>query len=236
MSALASILHFDSRRKGLAAAALATLALSLTLLLTPAMARDDTTLSDGENDASLNIRKDDQDGHPLAGAVFTVAGQSGTFTTGADGKFCIIGLPDDSQWFVTEIQAPPGYQIANPASQLVEVDNDGDCASPDARFVNALVSETPTPTPEGSVAGGANTPSPTPEGSVQGGVGTPAPNLPDTATGDLGGPSPIPTIAFAFILLTALGALAWANVKTARSRARRATAASPRGTHDVPRN
>ena len=34
-----------------------------------------------------------------------------------------------------------------------------------------------------------------------------------------GGPSPIPTIAFGLILLAALGALAWANVKSARSRA-----------------
>ena len=218
MSALRFTLHFGGRRKAPVAAALAMLGLSLTLLITPALARDDTTLSDGESDASLNIRKDDQDGHPLAGGVFTVEGQSGTFTTGADGKFCIIGLPDDSHWLVTEIQAPPGYQIADPASQLVEVDNDGDCDSPDARFVNSLVSETPAPTPEGSVAGGANTPAATPEGSVQGGIGTPAPNLPDTATGELGGSSPIPTIGFAFILLLALGALGWANVKAAHSR------------------
>ena len=218
MSAPRSTLHFSGRRKGLIAAALGMLCLSLTLLITPAMARDDTTLSDGTNDASLNIRKDDQDGHPLAGAVFTVEGQSGTFTTGVDGTFCIIGLPDDTQWSVTEIQAPPGYQIAKPASQLVEVDDDGDCDSPDARFVNSLASETPTPTPEGSVAGGANTPSPTPEGSVQGGFGTPAPSLPDAAMGDLGGPSPIPTIGFAFILLVTLGTLGWANVKIARSR------------------
>jgi prealbumin domain-containing protein len=218
MSAPGSTLHLGGPRKGLVAAALGMLCLSLTLMITPAMARDDTTRSDGM-DASLNIRKDDQDGHPLAGAVFTVEGQSGTFTTGVDGKFCIVGLPDDTQWLVTEIQAPPGYQIANAASQLVEVDNDGDCDSPDARFVNVLVSETPTPTPEGSVAGGVNTPSPTPEGSVQGGIGTPAPSLPDAAMGDFGGPSPIPTIGFAIILLAALGTLGWANVKTARSRA-----------------
>jgi Prealbumin-like fold domain len=218
MSALRATFHVDGRRKGAAAAALAMLGLSLTLLITPATAREDSTLSDGENDASLNIRKDDQDGHPLAGAVFTVEGQSGTFTTGADGKFCIIGLPDDTEWLVTEIQAPPGYQVANPASQLVEVDDDGDCDSPDARFVNQRVTETPQPTPEDSVAGGANTPSPTPEGSVQGGVGTPAPNLPDTAS-HLGGPSPILTIGFAIILLAALGTLAWANARTARRRA-----------------
>ena len=37
--------------------------------------------------------------------------------------------------------------------------------------------------------------------------------------GAQGGPSPIPTIAFALILVAALGTLAWANVKSARSRA-----------------
>jgi len=86
-------------------------------------------------------------------------------------------------------------------------------------------SETPTatptasPTPEGSVAGGTSTPSPTPEGSVQGGTGTPEPSQPDTAMGVNGGPSPIPTVAFGLILLAALSTLAWANVKSARSRA-----------------
>jgi len=86
-------------------------------------------------------------------------------------------------------------------------------------------SETPTPsatptaspTPEGSVAQGTSTP--TPEGSVQGGTGTPEPSQPDTAMGVNGGPSPIPTVAFGLILLAALGTLAWANVKSARSRA-----------------
>jgi hypothetical protein len=76
---------------------------------------------------------------------------------------------------------------------------------------------TPTPTPEQSV--NESTPTPTPEQSVQGGTGTPAPSQPDTAMGVQGGPSPVPTIAFALILLAALGTLAWANIKTARSRA-----------------
>lgn len=79
--------------------------------------------------------------------------------------------------------------------------------------------ETPSETPEGSVVAGTSTPSETPEGSVQGGTGTPAPSQPDTAMGAGGGPSPIPTIAFGLILLAALGTLAWANVKSARSRA-----------------
>ncbi len=176
----------------------------------------------GEDDnASLNIKKTDEGGHGLAGAVFTVEGMAGTFTSGDNGKFCITGLPNDSLWLVTEIQAPPGYQLADPASQMVEVDDDGDCNSASAKFVNLLATATPTPspTPEGSVAGGTSTPSPTPEGSVQGGTGTPEPSQPDTAMGLSGGPSPIPTIAFGLILFAALGTLAWANIKSARNRA-----------------
>ncbi len=179
-----------------------------------------TGAAEGDN-ASLNIRKEDEGGNPLAGAVFTVEGMEGTFTTGENGKFCITGLAEDSQWLVTEIQAPPGYQLADPASQLVEVDNDGDCDSPSATFVNLLSEATPAPTPEQTPAGATpeQTPAQTPEGSVAGGTGTPAPSQPDTAMGAQGGPSPIPTIAFALILVAALGTLAWANVKSARSRA-----------------
>jgi hypothetical protein len=106
-----------------------------------------------DDDAALNIRKVDEQGNRLPGAVFTVEGMQGTFTTGANGHFCITGLPDDSVWLVTEIQAPAGYEIADPASQLVEVDDDGDCNSPDAVFVNPLASTaTPTPLQPGSRA------------------------------------------------------------------------------------
>jgi hypothetical protein len=79
---------------------------------------------------------------------------------------------------------------------------------------------TASPTPEHSEQGSTATPTPTPttEGSVKGGTGTPAPSQPDTAIAFGQGPSPVPTIAFAFILLAALGTLAWANVKSARNR------------------
>jgi len=75
---------------------------------------------------------------------------------------------------------------------------------------------TPTPTPEETPEG--STPTPTPEQSVAGGTGTPAPSQPDTAMSPNGGPSPIPTLVFGLILLASLGTLAYANVKTARSR------------------
>jgi uncharacterized repeat protein (TIGR01451 family) len=87
-------------------------------------------------EAALNVKKVDPDGNKLAGAVFVVEGIEGTFTTNADGKFCITGLPNDSIWNVTEIKAPDGYVIATEASQMVEVDDDGDCESPSATFVN----------------------------------------------------------------------------------------------------
>jgi hypothetical protein len=206
-TASAPLTHFRVLLGVLAVAALLT---SLLAVSRPARAEE------GAGNASLNVKKEDANGHKLAGAVFTVEGMQGTFTTGDDGKFCITGLAADSQWLVTEIQAPPGYALADPASQLVEVDNDGDCNSPSARFVNTLQTASPTPTPEGSVAGGTSTPSP--EGSVQGGTGTPAPSQPDTAMPAQGAPGPIPTIAFAMILLAALGTLGWANVR-ARSRA-----------------
>lgn len=77
---------------------------------------------------------------------------------------------------------------------------------------------TPTPTPEQSVQGSTSTPTPTPEQSVQGATGTPQASQPDTAIAFGQGPSPVPTIAFAFILLASLGTLAWANVRSARNR------------------
>jgi hypothetical protein len=75
---------------------------------------------------------------------------------------------------------------------------------------------TPTPTPEETPAG--ETPTPTPEQSVEAGTGTPAPSQPNTAMAPNGGPSPIPTLVFGLILLASLGTLAYANVKTVRSR------------------
>jgi hypothetical protein len=178
-----------------------------------------------EDDASLNIRKVDEDGDRLAGAVFEIEGIEGTFTTGADGVVCIHGLPDDSEWLVTEIQAPPGYDLADPASQLVEVDDDGDCNSPDAVFVNTVAQQSASASAsvEQSVAGSAGgsaggSTGGSVEGSVLGGTGTPEPSTPDTAMGAGNGPSPLPTIAFAAILLASLAGLAWVNVQAVRTR------------------
>jgi hypothetical protein len=63
-----------------------------------------------------------------------------------------------------------------------------------------------------------STPTPTPEGSQLGGTGTPTASVPDTSMGSsLGGP--LATLVFGAVLLASLGALAYANVKSARNRA-----------------
>jgi hypothetical protein len=78
---------------------------------------------------------------------------------------------------------------------------------------------TPTPTPEGSQGGGTGTPEPsqTPEGSQAGATGTPAASLPNTALG-LPASGTLATIFFGAVLISALGALAYANVVAVRRR------------------
>ncbi len=203
-----------------------------------------TDKPDGDT-ASLNIKKIDADtGHTLNGAVFTIEGIPGAYTSGSgtwdvngnhvpdgtdqavtrNGFVCIIGLPSDSNWTVTEIQPPAGYEDANPSSQLVEVDDDGDCASPDVIFENAPSAE-PTSTPEGTTQAATSTPAPTatsaatstPEGGVHAATGTPGASQPDTAISVVGNAS-APTILFVLMLLASLGVLAYANVGSARKR------------------
>ena len=106
-----------------------------------------------EGTGSIEILKTD-DGDPaapLANAEFTVSGVEGTFiTSGLDGTFCVDGLELDSTVTVTETSPPPGYDLADPASQDVIVTVEGMCNErgenvPDATFVNPLIVEPPTP-------------------------------------------------------------------------------------------
>ncbi len=55
------------------------------------------------------------------------------------------------------------------------------------------------------------------EQSVEAGTGTPQQSQPNTALSQ-NGSSPLPTIAFSLILLASLGTLAYANIKTVRTR------------------
>jgi hypothetical protein len=77
-----------------------------------------------------------------------------------------------------------------------------------------------SPTPEESVSESVAesvAESATPEGSQAGGTGTPEQSVGDGAVG-FGGVNPIPTVVFSLILLASLGSLAYANVRSARSR------------------
>jgi hypothetical protein len=78
---------------------------------------------------------------------------------------------------------------------------------------------TPSPTPEGSQGGGTGTPDPsrTPEGSQAGATGTPAASLPNTAFGSTSSGT-LATMLFGAVLISALGALAYANVVAVRRR------------------
>ncbi|MCV0404501.1 MAG: prealbumin-like fold domain-containing protein [Chloroflexi bacterium] len=195
-------------------------------------------IPESDDDASLNILKRDTDRNPLAGAVFTVEGLDGTFTTGADGKACIQGLPDNTKWMVTEIQAPPGYVIADPATREVRVDNDGDCDSPDVVYVNEEASESPSESasespsespsesasesPSESPSESASespsesvseSPSSSPSEGELGGNPTPKPgggSIPDTALGSEG----VPAWPFALLTLLSLGGLVYLRLST----------------------
>ena len=92
---------------------------------------------------AIVIYKTDQTAADVADAIFTVEGKEGTFTTGADGAFCVDGLVVGDTVTVTETDAPDGYELANPASQDVTVTQAGDCedhdGTPDATFTNNLL-------------------------------------------------------------------------------------------------
>ena len=79
-------------------------------------------------------------------------------------------------------------------------------------FATTIVVATPTATPTAIPTASA-----TATQVVEAGTGTPAASLANTSLSQ-SGVSPIPTIAFALILLASLATLAYANVKTVRSR------------------
>ena len=180
-----------------------------------------------ENQGVLKILKvDDATGQPLAGAVFTVEGQQGTFVTDANGLFCIDGLPNGSEWLVTEIQAPPGYLLADPNVSDVNVDSEEDAAcdnpedSPNSIFRNVKqqVVETPAQTPAATpVQTTVQTPAvvATPRESALAGAGAPpVTTLPNTAMND-GAVTALMTL----VLLASLGTML--GTRLAHSRAAR---------------
>jgi hypothetical protein len=153
-----------------------------------------------EGTGSIEVLKTD-DGEPaaaLAGAEFTVEGFADSFTTGADGTFCVDGLELDSTVTVTETVPPTGFELADPASQEVTVTVEGMCdereGGPDATFVNSAATATPTQTPNEGELGG--NPTPTPEAEV-----------PDTATAGLA--DQVPSLVLSLLLVGSLLTLAY---------------------------
>jgi Prealbumin-like fold domain len=190
-----------------------------------------TNNDDPDDHPALNIRKVNEEGDRLAGAVFVVEGSDEQFTTGENGKVCITKLNgeylEDRPYLVTEVTPPPGYALSETPSQLVTPDNDGSghCDSPDAVFVNPKAEETPTPTPtptptatpsedESSEATPTPTPSedesPTdetnesPSEDTLGGNPTPGGQVPDTAVGST---SQIPATLLSVLFLVALSGM-----------------------------
>lgn len=105
-----------------------------------------------EGSGSIEVLKTDDLEAPLPGAEFTVTDSegtpvNGTFTSGADGTFCVQGLVVDETYTVTETKAPEGY-VAEPDPQDVTVNGQSTCANreggPDATFVNTLITVVPT--------------------------------------------------------------------------------------------
>ncbi|QKJ20344.1 SpaA isopeptide-forming pilin-related protein [Microbacterium hominis] len=76
---------------------------------------------------SLTIRKEDEDGAPLAGADFTVTPNPTTgtgsieVTTATDGTFSFSNTVKPGTYTVTETEAPPGYLLPSAASQQVTI-------------------------------------------------------------------------------------------------------------------
>ena len=109
-----------------------------------------------ETGSLLVLKTDDgEQPAPLEGAEFTVEDSEGTpvgdgsFTSGADGTFCVHNLTVGEEYTITETDPPAGHELADPASQTVTVDVFGTCTDredgPDATFVNPAI-DTPGPT------------------------------------------------------------------------------------------
>jgi Prealbumin-like fold domain len=96
---------------------------------------------------------------PLAGAVFSVSGQP-NLTTGVDGTACVDHLQFGS-YTVTEVSAPGGFAIDDPAAHIVDVQTNAEC--PNAS-VGADLSFTDTPLTD--ITATAHSQAPAPGGTV----------------------------------------------------------------------
>jgi hypothetical protein len=212
------------------AAVIAALALSMAALAAPmavSAATSQVWLQESQQNSDSSTFKEDEDcGDFTTGVVwhFILNQYSGGDTAHLVATFTDAGVLEADASKV--LQSTQHFYINTPDDDILEnafAEVEGD--SSDSNLVLSHVchtgsqsTPTPSPTPELTEQAGTPTPTPTTEESLQGGNPTPEESQPDTAMGAQGGPSPVPTAAFALILLAALGTLAWANVKTARNR------------------
>ena len=230
--------HVSHRTSYLVLIALIAILVSLMAAVrpAPALATDD----DADNHPALNIRKVNEEGDRLAGAVFVVEGSDEQFTTGDNGKVCITQLNgqhlEDRPYLVTEITPPAGYALSSEPSQLVEPDNDGSghCASPDAIFVNPTATPSEEASEEASESASEEASESASESASEeasesaseeasesasasedtlGGNPTPGGTVPDTAVGEI---SQIPATLLSLLFLAALGGMVY--VRLARER------------------
>jgi hypothetical protein len=136
---------------------------------------------------------------------------SRTVVTGDEGVISVNG-PEATECTFTETAAPDGYVLpADTDCDLVIASGEqGTC-----EFADELES-TPPSVPESAAESAEQSVAASAEQSVEAGTGTPAESTTDTALFG-NGDNPLPTIVFSLMLLAALGALAYANVKSVRS-------------------
>lgn len=83
---------------------------------------------------AIRVTKQAQPNGPLlAGAQVTITGPNGfstTLTTGADGTACVAGLNfagTGTEYIVTEVVPPPGYDLSGSVPENVQVNRQADC-------------------------------------------------------------------------------------------------------------
>jgi len=92
------------------------------------------TYTNDQQLGAIKVLKKSVKGQALAGATFSIAGQS--VQTGADGTACVDGLTFGS-YDVKETAAPAGYSISDPTTHSVTVNVNQKCA--DITAANALL-------------------------------------------------------------------------------------------------
>lgn len=99
------------------------------------------TFTDRQQKGAIQVHKTSiKDGSGLAGAVFSIAGQSKT--TDANGFACVDDLPFGN-YTVQETSAPSGYSADDTTAHTVTVDNNAKCS--DSPFVGETLSFSDTP-------------------------------------------------------------------------------------------